>query len=106
MGQCVRVSVLAPPSQDNVKHTQAHMLSPSQVTPLHEDQGDSWAGLPSENAQSNLTLAREAKESFYKTVTTKKYDETQSHLYSSSGRNPAKEKFIAFDTICYRYAKG
>lgn len=43
-------------------HTQAHMLSPSQVTPLHEDQGDSWAGLPSENAQSNLTLAGKQRE--------------------------------------------
>lgn len=86
-------------------HTSSHYLSIS-VTPLHKDQSDSWAGLPSKNAQGNLMLAREAKENFYKTVATKKYDETQSHLYSSSGRNPAKEKFIAFDTISYRYAKG
>ena len=52
-------------------HTSSHSLSIS-MTPLHKDQSDSWAGLPSKNAQGNLTLAREAKENFYKTVATKK----------------------------------
>lgn len=71
VSRCARVSVLTPPSQDRVRHIQAHILSPSQVTPLHKNQSDSWAGLPSKNAQGNLTLVREAKENFYKTVATK-----------------------------------
>lgn len=74
------------------------------MTQPHKDQDASWAGLLSKDEQGSLIVAQE-EESFYKTVAKKKTMKHKCHLYSFSGRYPATEKIIAFDTISYCYAE-